>query len=554
LAAIEVLPEDIIEKIAAGEVIERPSSIVKELVENSLDAGARTIDIDLVKGGIETIRVVDDGEGIEIDDAPRAFLRFATSKIREFNDLVKVRSFGFRGEALPSIAAVAKVEMFTRKRESLEGTRVVVEEGKVKEVTPAGCPPGTAIKVTELFHNVPVRKKFLRSPLTEQGYSLDLISRFALCFPHVHFNVTLDGRSYMTIPPCSNIKDRLPLLFGAELAKKTVSLHYDRNNYKLSGFISQPDLQWTHTRYMYCFVNDRFVKDSFIQSAIIKTYRSLVGTKKYPLVVLKIDVPPEKVDVNVHPSKLEVRFSEPAQVFQLIGETITKALAKTYTGWSNSKDATAERIAEDVPLSYGTQNKQEEYVQWKDLSYVGHIDATYLVFTGKDKLLLMDQHAAHERLLFEKFKTTLAERRLKKRFLIPRELDLSPKESAFLLAHKEILHNSGWDIEVLETGRIIINALPEILTSYDPKEIILSLIEEIEEAGTPREDTVKDAIAKFLACRAAVKKGDVLKPAEGEALLKSLSLQTFPLTCPHGRPIMITFSLMDLEKMFKRRE
>ena len=310
---IVTLPEALTHKIAAGEVIERPASIVKELLENALDAGATDIRIELLKGGCGMIRITDNGEGLIPDDVPRAFQRYATSKIYEFDDIYKVRTFGFRGEALPSIAAIARVEMTTRSKGTLSGKRIVVTAGSIGEMMDAGCPEGTTMMVTQIFDPVPVRKKFLKTESTEQGYCMDVITRTALAHPQVRIQVMANGREVLKIPATGDLSERMALILGMDVMDHLLPVQAARGNIRMQGFISRPPFTRSQGKHLYSFVNRRYIRDYLLNHAVMTAYRNMIEVRRYPVAVLLLDLAPQDVDVNVHPAKLEVRFRHPGK-------------------------------------------------------------------------------------------------------------------------------------------------------------------------------------------------------------------------------------------------
>jgi DNA mismatch repair protein MutL len=325
---IVLLPEALTHKIAAGEVVERPASIVKELLENALDAGATAVRIELLKGGCGMIRIIDNGEGFAQADVPKAFKRYATSKIYQFDDIYKISTFGFRGEALPSIASIARVEMTTRMNGALSGTRIVVDAGRIEEITETGCPEGTSITVTQIFDPVPVRKKFMKTETTEQGYCLDVITRTALAHPQVRMSVIANGREVLKIPATNDLSERMALILGMDFMDHLLPVQATRDNMQMRGFISRPPFTRSHGRHLYSFVNRRYIRDYLLNHAIMTAYRGMIEARRYPAAVLLIDLPPGDVDVNVHPAKLEVRFRHPRAIYGMIVETLAQALAQ----------------------------------------------------------------------------------------------------------------------------------------------------------------------------------------------------------------------------------
>ncbi|HUH66855.1 MAG TPA: DNA mismatch repair endonuclease MutL, partial [Syntrophales bacterium] len=475
-ARILVLPESLSSKIAAGEVVERPASILKELLENALDAGATDITVLLEKGGRGLIKVIDNGEGIENAEVPLAFLRFATSKIYRFDDIYRVSSYGFRGEALPSIAAVSRVELVTRKASSLSGIRAIVEAGEIKEVSDAGCPVGTSVSVTHIFDPVPVRKKFLKTESTEQGYCTDVITRIALSRPEVRVKLVANGREILNMPAC-DVHERIVLVLGSDFMDHAVPVKGEKGNIKISGFVSKPDFTRSSGKQLYYFVNRRFVKDYLLGHAVTTAYRRLIEAKKYPLAVLFIDLPPEDLDVNVHPAKMEVRFRNPRDIYDAVAGSLMRALAdispayaqeahgspntgytarveealKRYTVTSgkgkllfgNGKDVFTgpgfsslrmkeRREPENISSGVRIERDQEERRNFADLEYMGQFADTYLLFSSTESLILMDQHAAHERILFDKLRRSTQKEAVTvgQRLLIPEVVSLSQAEFA----------------------------------------------------------------------------------------------------------------------------
>lgn len=323
---ISVLSEEIANKIAAGEVVERPASIVKELLENSIDAGATDISVELEKGGCQAITVADNGSGIQYEDMALVFERHATSKIKTFDDIYKISSFGFRGEAMPSIASVARVELCSRREGDLVGAKAVAEAGVIKEISPAGVPAGTKVSVTKIFENVPVRRKFLKTEATEQGQCLDVITRLALVYPEIRFKVQNNGRNALLIPRAKDISERIAMLMGADFSANCLSLDNRSDSLFLTGFISPPGYTRSNSKNIFLFVNRRFVRDNIVTHAIISAYRRLIEARRYPAAVIFLDLPSSDIDINVHPAKMEVRFKDPRRIYELVSDAIAQRI------------------------------------------------------------------------------------------------------------------------------------------------------------------------------------------------------------------------------------
>lgn len=595
---IVILPEALTHKIAAGEVIERPASIVKELLENALDAGATDVRIELLKGGCGMIRITDNGGGLAPADVPLAFERYATSKIYEFDDIYKVRTFGFRGEALPSIAAVARVEMTTRVRGALSGKRLVVAAGRVGEILDAGCPEGTTVTVTEIFDPVPVRKKFLKAESTEQGYCMDVVTRTALAHPHVRIQVAAGTRDLLKIPATGSLSERLALILGLDVADQLRPVKAAKDNTLLEGFISRPPYTRSHSRHLYSFVNGRYVRDYLLNHAVMTSYRNLIEPRRYPAAVLLLDLPPQDVDVNVHPAKMEVRFRHPRDIYGMIVETLSQALAqflpasesglhrqaadsgqaadhrdriedalKRYRlSSSRGKLSYPEAIRRERPEHFsapadrgaGVMALKEALVpadvfKFGSLAYLGQMACTYLIFSSPEGIVVLDQHAAHERVLFETFKKGRGGPGTVQRLLIPEVMTLSPGDFALFEELLPMLERAGIEAESFGGHSVVIRSVPVILSAPDARAVILDLLGSLSggEGGAGLEDR-QDKIFTLLACKSAVKAGQPMTPQEAAALCRDLDETPFATTCPHGRPLYVILDLAELEKRFKR--
>jgi DNA mismatch repair protein MutL len=464
---IVVLSAEIANKIAAGEVVERPASIVKELVENSIDAGASDIRVELEKGGCQSIKVIDNGSGIEREDVAMVFERHATSKIYNYEDIYSVASFGFRGEAMPSIASIARVELLTRRKNDLAGTRVTLEAGKIREVAPAGCPAGTQVLVTKIFANVPARRKFLKTEATEQGLCLDAITRLALAHPEISFKVNINRRDAFTAPHARDVSERIAMVMGEDFSNHRVLINAQKENISLTGFISRPEFTKSNSKSIYLFVNKRFVRDNSVTHAVLSAYRQIIEARRYPAAVLFLDLPPEDVDVNVHPAKMEVRFKDSHSIYDLVSKTIAQSLAGAETSKGsfiyrlapkeNASVPSFTRSADKIPAKsfglFSRQNLQQaiindlltrssvaekvatfnndniqakETITFASLRYLGQFANTYLVFAGDDGLILLDQHAAHERIILERLKKTMGPQIISQSLLMPEIVNLTP--------------------------------------------------------------------------------------------------------------------------------
>ncbi len=589
---IIVLPEEVASKIAAGEVIERPSSIVKELLENALDAGATDITIELRAGGKELIRIVDNGAGIAPGDVPLAFERHATSKILTVEDLYDVKTFGFRGEALPSIAAVCRIEMSTRRRGDVAGTRIVVEGGRILENEAVGCPEGTSIAVSHIFGSLPVRRKFLRQDATEQGHCLDIIVRVLLPHGAVRAKVLTASKTLLEIPRTQNLYERIVLLLGSDLRNHLIAVEEKSPGVCLSGFVSRPDFTRSSTRNMFFYVNGRYVRDVLLSQAVMSAYRNLLEARKYPACALFIELPPETIDVNVHPAKLEVRFRRPQDVREMIQRGLSGALAGVRPA-SHSTPAIAAQgdaatlgrsgvyealrrysltagIAARQPMSTDAGALEDvpdfipgqdglftsmvggrEPVSFSSLEYLGQVEGTYLVFSAPGVMILLDQHAAHERILYERLKQSTGANLEVQSLLIPEILEMTPRDFHLLIASRDMLREAGMEVEAFGENTAVVKSVPALVAQTDVRALIGEILDGITESGLPR-DEKRNRILIGMACRGAIKANQELTADEVRHLCRDLDSIPFASNCPHGRPVFIELPAVVIERMFRR--
>ena len=572
---IRILPENVSSAIAAGEVVERPASVVKELVENSLDAGAKSIQITTEKGGKLLIEVVDDGCGIAQAEVPLAVARFATSKLQTAQDLFAIDTLGFRGEALSSIAAVSRLEMVTRAEGEEIGSKLNVDGGEIKPLSSIGSPPGTVICIRDLFYNVPARRKFLKTENTERRWITRFVSRYALAYPEVRFQLQQEGRSLFNTSGNGDQREVLTEVFGLKTARQMISIPPSPSaEISVSGFVSPPELNRSNRRELTFFVNGRWVQDSSLSAAVLQAYHTLLMVGRYPLAVLFLQVPPEQVDVNVHPTKSEVRFREPDRVFAVLQRAIRATLmghtsppsVDLHSTWSreglssrpgaistdwgfaaeSSFDPSASRpLSLQGVLPAGTIPL---------LRAVGQIGASYLVAEGPDGLYLVDQHAAHERILFEKMMAARDAGALESQNLLEAQtIEFSHSEAVLLQENLKALNELGFVIEPFGERSFRLRAVPSLVMGKDPSFALRSVVEEFEENEEPLADALEARLAARICKRVAIKAGQVLSLAEQRQLLRDLESCSMPRTCPHGRPTMIHLSVDALERQFGRR-
>ena len=593
---IAVLSEEVANQIAAGEVVERPASIVKELVENAIDAGGRDIRVEIEKGGCRSIRVSDNGSGIEREDVALVFERHATSKIVRIDDIYDAGSFGFRGEAMASIASVARVELLTRRADDLAGTRALVEAGTISEIAPAGLPPGTQITVTELFANVPARRKFLKTEATEQSACLDAVTRLALAHPEIRFSVRADGRDVFAAPAAAGVADRVAMILGKDFTDHRLTIAENKENIELRGFVSTPAWTKSNSKSIFWFVNSRFIRDNSMMHALLAAYRQVMEPRRFPAAVLFLRLPGEEVDINVHPAKLEVRFKNSRGVYDLVSGAVLRALA----GAQASRDAVAYRLApreaasassgfwrsspyrasSDRPQDvFSRQNLQqaiggdlfartgepdvpshvddascEERITFDHRTYLGQFAGTYLVFGSPGGLMLLDQHAAHERILLERLKASEMERAASQPLLMPEVVTLTPAQISLLEEALPLLAGIGLELDIFGRDAVVVKAMPAALPNVEPRRLVSDLVDQLSDGqAVPSLTERKEKILASLACHAAIKANAALSSSEVAALCRDLEKTPFNATCPHGRPIRVQFTLYEIERLFKRK-
>ncbi|HVH17225.1 MAG TPA: DNA mismatch repair endonuclease MutL, partial [Myxococcota bacterium] len=531
------LPDTLVDQIAAGEVVERPASVVKELVENALDAGANRVRIEVRDGGRDFVAVTDDGWGMSPEDARTALERHATSKLRDAADLAAIATYGFRGEALPAIASVSTLRLRTRLHDAHEGFEIRVCAGAVESAQPAGAPAGTRIEVADLFASVPARRKFLKSGVTEWGHIADWLTRVALALPDVHFDLVRDDRPSASWPAAAPL-DRLAALLGESEASALVPLDHSEGALRVHGFTSRPDQHRATSAGIYVFVQQRPVRDRVVQHALQELYRDVLPRGRHPSAVLFLEMPAGAVDVNVHPAKWEVRFADPRGVHQLVRHGVQAALARrSWLGGGAEKPPATAPVAStsdwifaaprepmpDVPREASREPairllpEPSASFRLGDLTLLGQLSATYLLLEGKDELLLLDQHAAHERVLYERLRASLlAEGAARQGLLVPLVVELAPAPLAALLQHEQLAESLGFETAPFGDGAVALRTVPSLLGERDPAGLVRTLADEL--AATPAGSAVAalralgpaDRVLATLACHAARRKGDVL--------------------------------------------
>ncbi len=611
MGKVRVLPEILANKIAAGEIVERPASVVKELVENSLDANASSISVQLRGGGKRLIQVLDDGQGMSEDDAVLAFERHATSKIRSAEDLSAIASLGFRGEALPSIASVARVTLRTRSSADASGagTKVEIHGGVLRTVKKESWHQGTEVAVRDLFFNLPARKKFLRTRETELGHSTRLVTQYALAHPEMRFALESDQRMVVDVSRVDSLSDRIFQLFGERFQENLVEVAASAGSIEITGFCSPPHEQRTNSYSQYCFVNRRMVRDKILSSAIRQAYRHTMPSSAYPVVLLFLTLPYDSVDVNAHPAKTEIRFRNQSAVYELVRESIEHALLRSrsipdyvhtqaehfvpmsnrnvlspsrpppatfdFAGSSPSTDRLEQfptlglsaRVAESPPgedhhgmrlrpellLSSSTDSQPAPFHS-RGVRLLGQVRESYIVGCDGDGLVIIDQHVAHERVLYEKLALKFQKREVEVQgLLVPRTFELSATQRAVLDHALEELRQNGFEVEPFGGSSVVVRSVPLVAKDEDCRQLLLEVLDGVDRTDrTVDLSRLSDRLAVNMACRAAIKVNTPLTEEKMHWLMDALARTRIPTNCPHGRPVLLRFGWHEIERNFGR--
>lgn len=585
MGKIRILPDEIVSKIAAGEIVERPASVVKELLENSLDAGSTLIQVELRAGGKGLISVSDNGEGMTRDDALLAIERHATSKIRDIGDLFSIKTLGFRGEALPSIASVSRFRLTSKTREEIIGTRISIEGGTIKTVEETGCPAGTTIEVRNLFYNTPARLKFMKTQETELASVIDIVQREALPHPDVGFEVSHEGKILIQLPERKTVEERLSEIFpGTELFR----VEAESDGVRVYGFMSGPLDTRSTTQRLYTYVNRRAVRDRFLTRIVIDSYGRSIDKGKFPQGVLFIEAPASDVDVNVHPTKNEVRFRRPKLIGDLIRASVMAMLKeapwiKGYhqrvenaiqvffekgrafetvrldkpSGGPHSQEKGSSPSIEDVSLSpYKPHSnalfKREGF--FSGLEVIGQLGRLYIICASKRGMILIDQHAAHERINYERIKNAYMRDGIEiEELLFPLAVELSPYEANLISRHRKDIESLGIRLEEFGRDSFLIRSVPSILKNVDIERVLKDMIGEIATLGEEKSlGSQLDRVISTMACHSSIRANEELNGEKMRSLLEELDRAEFPHSCPHGRPVATEITFEEIEKMFKR--
>ncbi len=556
------LPDHLVNQIAAGEVVERPASVLKELLENAVDAGAGRVTADLKDAGRRLIRVVDDGMGMTPDEMELALERHATSKIASEADLQQIRSLGFRGEALPAICAVSRFSLMSRSRGAERGAILKGEGGEIKQRGAVECSEGTTVEIADLFFNTPARLKFLKSPQAELAAALRVATQLALAQPALHLRVTHNERVVMTAPKASSLSDRVGALLGYDLAGRLLEVKREERGVMLRGVVGPPALARGNRDEMVVIVNGRPVRDTQLLQTLLEAYRPLLARDQFPVAVLTLELSPADVDVNVHPTKAWVRFRQPRLVQELVFATVQDALRAPEVVSSPRPVAAALPLTEAAGLLPGDQptlfkETPAGYAASLFGAVVGQLQETFVVAANEEEVFFVDQHVAHERVLFERLKADLAAGPLSSQeLLFPLTLDLGPASRALLEEWAPALAALGFDLQGFGGATLVLRAVPALLKGEEPRRLLEALVDEVgSPAPGPRADAAPplvDRTLAFVACRAAIKAHAPLDREEMARLLADLSLTETPYFCPHGRPIVSRLSLREIKRELKR--
>lgn len=611
MSQVRIMPDSLANKIAAGEVVERPASVVKELMENSIDAGSKRIEIEIGEAGLSLIYVHDDGEGMEASDLRSAFLRHATSKMLDERDLFRIRTLGFRGEALPSIAAVSKVEAASRTKEDLLAYMLTIEGSKIVAESKTSHPIGTSVWVRDLFFNTPARLKYVKSLQTENNHIQDVVNRLALAHPEIAFKLVNDEREVLKTAGGGDVLSNVHAIYGLEIAKKMIPITGNHLDFQINGFIGKPEITRGSRSYITLLINGRFVRSYALQKAIIEGYHTLLPINRFPFVVLHITMDPSLVDVNVHPSKQEVRFSKEDELAKWLQEEVKRTLLlsslmpaplkqqkreyqQSYQNTFNfsyspksivndpapepemlhepsytehplekSKAFFARELSEEAPISTEPilESTNQHYVRSLDTRQIGstleplaQLHGTYIVAQNEEGLYLVDQHAAQERINYERFRKILSIPSKSGQILaLPYTYETTASEAEIIRSSQHVFAQLGIIQEPFGDRSFLVREIPDwFLPSKEEEQIdeIVQLI--IQGKGNFSLADIRDRSAQLMACKASIKANQYLSRPEMESLLIQLSATENPFTCPHGRPITIHFSVYEIEKLFKR--
>ncbi|KKR04431.1 MAG: mismatch repair protein MutL protein [Parcubacteria group bacterium GW2011_GWC2_39_14] len=591
---IKLLSPELINQIAAGEVVERPASVVKELVENSIDAGASNIIIEIENGGLNLIRIVDNGCGMSREDAGKSILQHATSKISSQEDLFNIQSLGFRGEALASIAAVSEFSLITKDEESLAGTNLEFKNNE-QTIADIGCSRGTTVIVNNLFYNIPARRKYLKTTVTEFGHIVDLFLSYCLAYPQINWKLLHHGKPVYQFQASTDVQ-RVADVLGREIADNLLPIDIKLNDIHLSGFIGKPQIARNNRKIQYLFINNRPVNEFIVAKQVKDAFGQLIPRDLYPVYILNLQINNEKIDVNVHPRKLEVRFSEPQIIYRTVYQAVSRTLdeqdlvksiradeMKRFVpvseilstrqdsipvttkfnypnNFSQNKFSPAmnfnREVSQSIPVTIRDQEQANEFQTVGQRKIIGQIQNSYIVVETSEGMKIYDQHATSERIQYEQIIRQWEIGKLaSQRMMIPQTIEMTPAEARVLSANQELLKRLGFEITEFGGQSFALSSVPQFLINQDMKKLILEIVSDIDEFPAQEDmlTSAVDRIFKMMACKSAIKFGDPLSVSGMEALINDLEKLGSQYTCVHGRPCVFALSFQELEKIFKRR-
>ncbi|MBW2134806.1 MAG: DNA mismatch repair endonuclease MutL [Deltaproteobacteria bacterium] len=585
MSRITILPLEVASKIAAGEVITRPASVVKELIENSLDAGAISITIEVEDGGRRQIRVVDDGCGMTPEDARLSLERHATSKLQQESDLLQLATLGFRGEALPSMAAVSRLELISRPPDLEVGCRLRVEGGQLVESSPWATAAGTQITVAELFYNTPARRKFLKSKQAEQGQILEQVRSFSLGYPEVHFCLRAQGKAVLVAPAHNGLAERVAAVLGTELAERMLPFNLEAEPYKVWGLLLSPDQGLASSRFQFVLVNRRLVSDRLLSAALRESYQGLLPRGRYPAAVINLELPADQVDVNVHPAKAEIRFKDSGRVYALVLTALRQGLEALHrpsrhsynAGWQpgsltqiqeswatgllppqtpDSAPGSGPEYTWPGPTpveSFTPPPPTPDTWRFADLLILGQLQASYILAEAPEGLILIDQHAAHERILYEALAIAWQQSGALQPLLFPRPVELEARQAAWLQDHLPIMRQAGLDLEPFGGNTFLIIKVPACLLDQDLEALVLETVNALAPMKDVEDSSqVRERLRLTMSCRGAIKAGQKLTIEEMQQLLAQLDGLRVSSHCPHGRPLWRLLSIEEIRQGFRR--
>ncbi len=572
MSLIKILPEKVANQIAAGEVIERPASVVRELLDNSIDAGADNVHIQIEEGGKKRIRLRDNGAGMDRDDMLLSLERHATSKISTVSDLFSVKSLGFRGEALPSICSVSHLEIISRPSDQLSGYRLRASGGELESIDETGAPAGTTVEVRDLFYNTPARRKFMKADNTETGHIVDTLSRIVLPFTQIRLRLDAAEKVLLNLPAADNKMNRFSALLGRDIALSLIDTHHEKDGLRVTAYLAPPDYSRARGDRLYVYINKRNIRDKLVIRSIMQGYGQRLMKGRYPQAIVFLEIDSSLVDINVHPAKQEVRFHDSRLIYRFISSTIDGALRDQLRPFADAEYVTVEPAKKRKPVKisvaepaweYRDEGREharpaavetgQEYLIKDTPRVIGQLKDTYLLFEAADGLLLIDQHAAHERIVYESLKKAYKTSKIESQaFLIPRTLELSLKEGRVVQEKLDQLNELGFVLEPFGRSTFLLRSVPSILVNMDWESFLLDMIPVLTEEEDLTNERALDRFLAVMSCHGAIRAGKRMSRNEISLLLEQLEKMELPTNCPHGRPIFKKFSYNEIERMFKR--